>query len=29
MGHTHKNNWLEIKMGWIIEYDLIVNKFRN
>jgi hypothetical protein len=27
MGYTHKKYWLEIKMGWLIKCDLIVNKF--
>jgi len=27
MGHTHKNNWSEIKMRWLIKRDLTVNKF--
>jgi len=27
MGHTYKNCWLEIKMGWLIKCDLIINKF--
>jgi hypothetical protein len=27
MGHTHKKHWSEIKMGWLMKCDLIVNKF--
>jgi hypothetical protein len=27
MGHSYKNHWSEIKMEWLIKYDLIVNKF--
>jgi hypothetical protein len=27
MGYTYKNHYSEIKMGWVIKCDLIVNKF--